>query len=215
MSTVYMSAVYLPLLLSAATLLICIISFVYLKSYLKRRTRLQFLREEVLSEIREEVTKILRAIDETTERDISLIEEREKELKSLLDEIEKRLKVYIREMETRKEADEVYAKAASQVSQNDGTYLELGKNRYRINTKETVAAETEPQYQYTAFPLPAFSVKPEEGPLSEYIPTTAEQIRELLRAGFPAPVIASRLGISIAEAEFAAALYERRDNDQN
>ena len=203
MSAVYMSAVYLPLLISAATLLICIVSFLYLKSHLKRKTNLQYLRNEVLSEIREEVNMILRAIDEATERDISLIKERENELKSTLEEIDRRLKVYIREIESQKKADEIYAQAAAAVPaeqappapQNDGTYLELGKQRYKPAP--------------AAFPLPDFSVKEKEGPS-----TTAEKIRELLQMGFPAQAIASRLGISIAEAEFAAALYERALNEQ-
>ena len=193
----YMSAVYLPLLISSATLIICIFSFIYLRTLLKSRTSKQFLKDEVLTEIREEVNMILGAIDEATERDISLIKERENELKSLLDEIDKRLKLYIREMENYREADEVYNKALAAspppLQQNPGTYTELGKNR-----------------NMAAFPLPEFTVKSDEGEKTAPGPSsTADQIKELLRAGFPPPLIASRLGISISEVEFAAALYER------
>ena len=73
-----------------------------------------------------------------------------------------------------------------------------------------------------AFPLHGFSVKKEipaetagEGKMppedsSQADPVSA-QIHSLVRAGLSAPLIASHLGISIAEVEFAAALLERRD----
>ena len=198
-------------------------SFIYLRSYLKRRTG----QERILSEIREEVNGILRSIDETTDRDISLIEEREKNLKSLLEDIDKRLKIYIREMEQRREADEAYA-ALTQPPQKTETvspeqsmdaYLELGKNRYRVEGQEIPEEdESEGESTGSAFPLPRFRIKQPgqveatESPIDVSVSLpVGEQILELVRAGFTPPVIASRLGLSIAEVEFATALLERRD----
>ena len=239
-----MPVLYLSLLFSAFAFVICVFSFFYFRSYLRRRTG----QERILSELREEVDKILRSIDETTDRDISLIEEQEKKLKSLLEEIEKRLKVYVRELEKRRDAEDVSAQAAvgRRLQRNEGTYQELGKNRYRLNGQggaqpaESAPAAAAPVNPATpaspaetglwegagtsaatspGFPLPSFRVKPSGQPeAAETAETTAvapppvgERVRELVRAGFAPPVIASRLGLSIAEVEFAVALLERRD----
>ena len=234
------NAVYVALLVSIASFLISVFSLFYFKSYLKRRTG----QERILSELRDEVNKILKSIDETTDRDISLIEEREKNLKLLLEDIEKRLKVYIREMEKRRESEDAYAalsravppvmpdiKEAVSVSsgplppgQDDRTYHELGKNRYRMSgqlpsqTDNSAPMETAKNSPGTkpedSFPLPNFKVKPEEASVQQpgETPAVGARIRELMKAGFASSVIASRLGISIAEVEFAAALLERREN---
>jgi hypothetical protein len=212
---------YLSLLFSALALGISFFSLFYFRSYLKRRTG----QERILAEMRDEVNNILRTIDETTERDISLVEERENNLKSLLNDIEKRLKVYVREMEKLQGSEKAFAaltlkKPDAPVSPDhaEKIYRELGKNRFRFDAltqnSETVA-EPPPVYsaarsqsnQNQAFPLPAFSIKPENSSSA----TVGEQVGELLRAGFSVPVIATRLGFSIAEVEFAAALLERRE----
>ena len=210
----------MPLLFSVSALLISVLSFIYLRSLLKRRTA----QERILSEIREEVNRILKTIDETTERDISLVEERERSLKALLDEIDRRLKLYIREMEQRKSADESYAALTEKksakpesVSPEKGAeaYLELGKNRYRLGGQPEEEAAQEPEAPGSSFPLPRFRVKnpgASEAVVSPEEPVpVGEQIRSLIRAGFSVPVVASRLGLSIAEVEFATALLERRD----
>ena len=200
---------YIILLLSALAFVISVFSFFYFRTYLRRRTG----QERILSELREEVDNILSSIDKTTERDISLIEEREKKLKSLLEEIEKRLKVYIREIDRRRDAEETHAALA---------YQELGKNRYRSGAQgvpqPVEPAAAAPLTPNPAFPLPSFSVKPSGQAEADGTAATAaspppvgEQIRELVRAGFAPPVIASRLGISITEVELATALLERRD----
>jgi len=213
---------YLPLLLSALAFVISVFSLFYFRSWLKARTG----QARILAEMREEVNSILVSINETTDRDISLIEEREKNLKALLEDIEKRLKVYVREVEVRRGAEEAYR--------------ELGKNRYRppqtANGKPDLNDELEggepetrreavqqkrngdtrdaaPQAKpKKAFPIPEFEVKSESvsGLPQENPPPLGEQVLSLVRAGFSVPVIASRLGISIAEVEFAAALLERK-----
>jgi DNA-directed RNA polymerase subunit N (RpoN/RPB10) len=186
----------LSFLFSLFALAISVFSFFYFRSYLKRRTS----QERILSELQEEVNFILKSINEITDRDITLIEGREKELKSLLEEIEKRLKTYIREMDQARNAEEVYQ--------------ELGKNRYKINRQlvlqdaESEKASGKEKAPEAAFLLPDFELKTAPEPSS----SIKEQIHSLLRSGFSETVIASRLGISIAEVEFAAALLERRDS---
>ena len=213
-----MPSVYLALLFSVLSFTVSIFSFIFFRSYLNRRTS----QERILAEIQEEVNSILKSIDETTDRDISLIEEREKNLKSLLEEIDKRLKVYIREIHIRREAEDAFAALSpkppdkSSPAQGERTYQELGKNRYRL--EEAGHGDN----SNPAFPLPRFRVKQgssseprlaETAGIPETVsppPSVDDQIRELIRAGFTAPVIASRLGISISQVEFAEALMERR-----
>ena len=192
-----MNPIGLSFLFSILALIISVFSLFYFRSYLKRRTS----QERILSELQEEVNIILKSINEVTERDITLIEEREKELKSLLAEIEKRLKTYIREMDQTRNVEEVY--------------LELGKNRYRINKQlalqasesEKAAEKEKASEAAAAFPLPDFDLKTE--PDTSPAPSISDQIHSLLRSGFSEAVVASRLGISIAEVEFAAALLGR------
>jgi len=186
-----MAAVYLPLLISASALLISIVSFIFLKSYLKHRTG----QERILAEFRQEVNSILKSIDETTDRDISLLEDREKRLKSLLAEVDKRLVLYIREMEQRSKAEKVHAALPALNKKPAATYESLGKKRYKgsVSPEEPPKTEQKPE----ADPAPA--------------PSASEQIRSLMRSGLTDSAIASRLGISIAEVEFVAALLERRD----
>ena len=58
-----------------------------------------------------------------------------------------------------------------------------------------------------AKPAPPETVPVFTGELSQ-----EDQLRELIRSGFSPQVIASRLGISISEAEFAVALQERKNS---
>jgi len=199
------NTVTLLFLFSVTALIISVFSFFYFRSYLKRRTS----QERILAELQEEVNFILKSINETTERDITLIEGREKDLKSLLEEIDKRLKIYLREMDHARNAEEVYR--------------ELGKNRYKMNrhlARQAAEAENKIEAQKEAesgdaFPLPDFDLKKEAdtSPAPQAAaPSIGEQIHSLLRSGLSEAVIASRLGISIAEVEFASAILERRSS---
>ena len=193
-----MAALYFPLLISIGSFIICLFTFVYLRSYIKRKTEIKSIKDGLISDIREEITQLLSTMDETTERDISLIEERKKELKEFLSSIdasindmEKRLKLFLRESEMRENSAALSGALQSSTMQEE--YQNLGKMRHKAGA---------------TFPIPEFIVKEEEK--RENAPIT-EQIKELLMAGFSPAVIASRLGISIAEAEFAAALYEGKN----
>ena len=110
-----------------------------------------------------------------------------------------------------------------------------GSGSSRISA-DTYPENLLPPDSLPAFPLPGFKVKTEPafGPSSTgtFEPSvnlgqtspqedssgqaslrqspSGGQIRELIRAGFSPAIIASRLGISIAEVEFAAALLERQ-----
>ena len=219
-STFQVSAVYLAILLSGTAFLITLFSLFYLKAYLKRRTG----QERILSEMRDEVNSILKLIDETTERDISLIEEREKVLQDLLADIEKRLKTYVREMERQKASEEVAIKNYQDLGKKQlgaqnlaGAYqadhaIEQQTVEKQVSAKQVPAELGSAESgSVSSFPLPDFKVKADTASSRENNNTGAK-IRELLQAGLSAPIIASRLGVSISEVEFAEALMERREN---
>jgi hypothetical protein len=178
-----------PLLASTASLVFCLLAFLYFRSYIKKRTG----REAILSEIREEVNRMLARIDEITEQDVSLLEEKEKSLRGLLEEIDKRVKVYTGDLERSLSSEKAYR--------------ELGKAmRFSVEKEEAPLKEVPKEAPNEApkeAPLEARPKKPVRDSLNE-------QIRELARSGLSAKIIASRLGISISEAEMAVALLERR-----
>jgi hypothetical protein len=170
-----------PVFASSASLVFCLLAFLYFRSYIKKRTG----REAMLSEIREEVNRILARIDEITEQDVSLFEEKEKSLRGLLEETDKRIKVYTRDLERSLSSEKAYR--------------ELGKAmRFSVGKEETPLKDLPKEA-----PLEARPEKPVRDSLNE-------QIRELARSGLSAKIIASTLGISISEAEMAVALLERR-----
>jgi hypothetical protein len=184
-----------PLFFSLASLVFWFFSFLYLKAYIARRTS----QEEILSDIRDEVNRLLLRIDEITDKDISLLEDREKRLKALLEETDKRLKVYTKELE----------KSATVRK----TYQELGNSLRKSPppVQTPVVQHGQPrEEQKEAAPAPSPQSSGEILDEKAAPETVNEQIRNLALAGFSTPVIASRLGISISEVELAIALLERK-----
>ncbi|MCL2832223.1 MAG: hypothetical protein FWD78_03550 [Treponema sp.] len=211
-----------PYIVSIAGFIVACFSFIYLRSYINKKTSY----DSTLREVRDEVNRIIKNIDEITDKDISLIEDREKRLKEILEDTEKRLGLLTRELDRRETAEK--------------TYREMGKNPARIidtlkTFKSAPSAEPAlspavqqasppaaalPQTAALTVAAPQSVISPAPQPaVQSALPQPAappaipleEQIRELARSGFPAQAIASRLGISIAEAEFAVALQMRRE----
>jgi hypothetical protein len=166
---------------SLASLLFCFFSFLYLRAYIRRSVN----QEESINAVKDEVNRIIRRIEEVTDRDISLIEDKEKTLKAILEEADKRIKVYTKELEKGWNAQK--------------TFQEVGFSRPLVFTppreEEQEAAPRPPAGQMDEKAAPE---------------NMNEQIRNLALAGFSPLVIASRLGISISEVELAMALLERK-----
>lgn len=163
----------------------CVIFFIWCRSYLKRRTG----EERILADFRDEVNEILAEIDEKTDRDSLLVEERIARLKKILDDTDKRIALYVRELENR--------------GKQEQTYAELGKNRLRIINPP----EPEPRSEASALPVALPVPKPQRPrksrPKKQPVP---QQAAEMARGGLSPGLIASHLGISISEAELAAAM---------
>ena len=190
------SAYVFALFLSSFAFLLSLFSFFFFKFYLKRRTS----KERFFSEMQDEANGIVKRINEITDRDISLIKERENDLRTLLKETEKRITVYNKELEKTKEADIVYEQLRSQGM----SYQEIGENRFRLNFEVLAESKDESAKE----PVPESSVAGEAALkiVTEDKPSMREQIISLVNAGFTAPIIASRLKVSIAQVELAVAL---------
>ncbi|AEF85334.1 conserved hypothetical protein [Treponema primitia ZAS-2] len=119
----------LSILLSAASLIICGFSFIYLQSYLRRRTGA----ERILADFEEEVDKIIAGIDAATDRDITLLEDKAKSIKALLETLDRRIAAYARELERRNTQESALNTLAGEGSkktaalQTEKNYAALGR----------------------------------------------------------------------------------------
>jgi len=159
-------------------------AFAWFRSYIKKHTG----GAALLEEINEEVNRLLLRIDETTNRDITLIEERERQLKNILLETER--KIYI----LREEFGELNKKEKERE-------VKIAEEKLKAENNTAEKAE-----EVLVFP---FAKEKKETPVPVPQPVSVK-IRELANSGFTAEVIASKLGISISEAELALALINRK-----
>jgi hypothetical protein len=189
-----------PVIISLASLMFCVLSFFYFRFYIKRRTS----QEQILRDIREGVDEILTEIDRITDEDILLIEERENKLRGIIEEADRRMKVYAEGLSRRWTAAEAYA--------------ELGRKGGRVRPEGKAPADESAAAVRRGPPLPeaaGFSGAPPPGAApsaegaGEAPPRSlGERARELAGSGLSPRIIASRLGVSIAEAELVLALQE-------
>jgi hypothetical protein len=111
----------LSYLFSALALMISVVSFFYLRFYIRKRTAMDM----IASNVREEVQRIINEIDRVTDRDSELVEERvrqfnaemeqrTKQLNTVLDEADRRIGVLSREVDVHVRRDDAYAERGKQ-----------------------------------------------------------------------------------------------------
>jgi len=174
-------------LFSSLALLVSVLSFFYLRAFVKRRTDAG----RIPADTREEVRRIINQIDDITYRDGELVGERVKSLKALLEEADRRIAVFRRETEGRKRRDALYS--------------ELGRTlprpapepeREEGRTQEVRAAEAERMGARAAGTPSAV----------RNAALKKEEVLKLAASGFSPAFIASRLNMTIAEIEMILAL---------
>jgi hypothetical protein len=206
--------VAVPLILAAASLILSGFSFLFCFAYLKRRTG----RERILVELNDEIDRLIRDVNEITNRDTLLVEDRVKTLKALLEDTDRRIALLAGEVSHRYTQEDVN--------------VELGKLRGSISEpKLTDSASASPPAASNPPPAavvspPAAGTEKERQPPSQTYsprvvrravpivpkpPPFAEQAAGLYRAGFSPDIIAVRLGAALSEVELAIALAERRN----
>jgi hypothetical protein len=212
----------LSLVFSAASLILCGFSCIFLLGYLRRRTGAR----RILEDFEEEVNRLIAGIDAAADRDITLLEDRSAAVKAMLETLDRRLAAYARELE-RREKQEAALEAlapedADRGARTEGAYAALGRgirSSLRVNPPEPPA----PPAGSAAAPLetaeqpgpadPSGAGAPSSGPrfvrpsapVRSGMPL-AEQARELYRNGFSPETIAVRLGATLAEINLALAL---------
>jgi hypothetical protein len=188
---------------SAASLILWAFTFVYFHVRINKISR----GEDLLSGYRKETARLIAEIDSATERDSRIVEDRIESMKTVLEDIKKRTGIYVRELEKRQGGERLYS--------------ELGKKQVIIPTPdEKIEENAPPDYQIppagqenTREPSgrtkagEAVPKKPPYGSPPEDPRILRERFSELARQGFSAEIIASKLGISVSEAELAMALF--------
>jgi hypothetical protein len=206
----------LPLIFSAASLLFCGFFFFYFHRYLRRRTS----HENILAECEDAVARLEAQIDAVTDRDARLVEERIRSLKKLLEDVDRRISLLSRIEDQRKPAalyNSLGNRVAFSASSSPGAFSDTvpppapasGPAASAIADtvpRDTVPARTNPADTLPAASPPAPVPDPSPAPLPEPggdIRPLVERVAELDRAGFSPELIASRLGVSVSEAELA------------
>jgi hypothetical protein len=160
------------LIISILNLAFCFFFFTYFRWYIKRRTSV----DEILSEYRTEVYKLIAQIDSATDRDSLLVEDRIKKFKAIIEEADKRISVYARELERSRSGEALYRN--------------LGRGiRAALKTEELPQAEKPPE-------APPPAAQPSKRQIRSQIEALASQ-------GIAPHEIASRLNISLSEVELA------------
>ncbi len=170
----------IAIIFSIMSLVLWAISFIYLRYYVSHRTS----HEKILSDLQNEVGRLVADIDAATDRDLSLIEDRVKALKALLDDTDRRIVSYRRELDRRVTEEQAYA--------------ELGRRRRPVSQEPIVIKEQETP-QSIEIKSPRFIRSARE--LNPKPPPISEQVLDLYRASIDPALIATKLGITIAEVE--------------
>ncbi|MDR1047876.1 MAG: DUF2802 domain-containing protein [Treponema sp.] len=204
----------LLIIFSAASLILWAFTFVYFHVRINKISR----GEDLLSGYRKETARLIAEIDSATERDSRIVEGRIEsmktaleDMKTVLEDIKKRTGIYVRELEKRQEGERLYSELGKKqviIPTPDEKFEENAPPDYQIpptgqeNTREpserTKAGEAVPK-------------KPPHGSPPEDPRILRERFSELARQGFSAEIIASKLGISVSEAELAMALFGGED----
>jgi hypothetical protein len=197
----------LSVILSAASLLVCGFTFIYLQAYLRRRTGA----ERILSDFEEEVNRIIAGIDAAADRDITLLEDKAKSIRALLETLDRRIAAYARELD-RRNTEESALNALGREPGSDkgvrteGAYAALGRglrSSIKVNPEEPPrqtppeGQSAQPRFIRSANPVNAGTPLP-------------EQVLELSRNGLSPDTIAAHLGVTLAEVDLALAMSARK-----
>jgi hypothetical protein len=207
----------MPLVLSAASLCLCVIGFFFFRRYIERKTAAR----ELLADYRTEVYRLIAEIDAAADRDSLLVEERIKTLKQLLEDTDRRISVYMRELQRSRAGEAMYSNLGR------GIRAALDSRPPQLETPtlaEPPASQNTPTSQELPFPQePTASLKPpisQKQPPQEPAASPAKrkpkkitkikvQIAEMSAEGLSPAEIASRLNLSLTEVDLALNLMRR------
>ncbi|OHE74644.1 MAG: hypothetical protein A2413_19040 [Treponema sp. RIFOXYC1_FULL_61_9] len=200
--------------IAALVLILWASSFLYFRSYLRKRTGV----ERILSDLREETGKLIAEIDAATDRDVTLVEDRVKALRALIEDADKRVSNFAREVERRGAEERAYSELGRRARRYQPSHEPALGDLPESSAARTPSAAPVP---VLVPPTPAAPAESELPPAprfrrseTEIVPKNLpfpERVAELHRAGFSADLIAKRLRSTVAEVDLAIALAGRMD----
>lgn len=194
-------------------------SFLYLRSYTRRRTDPR----RVLADYAEEAERIAATIDAATDRDARLVEARIKTLRSLLEDTDRRLATFAREMDRRTGEDLSRVQISTPLppvsapKQDASAAPSSGEQGAQPSKTAIPAAAVVNELPFDREPLVSASsvssvslpaIRKAARPIQPAPPTFPEQVSALHRKGMSVDLIAQTLNAAQAEVEFAVALVE-------
>jgi hypothetical protein len=198
----------IPLVFSTASLLFCGFFFLYFHRYIRRRTS----RENILAECGDAVARLEAQIDAVTDRDALLVEERIRSLKKLLEDVDRRISLLSR-IEDQRKPTALYNSLGNRMRFSDPGAPSSSPEAAVFSGPDTVPAPAAPVSAPVASAMvnevPRDTV-PSPAPVPEPggdLRPLVERVAELDRAGFSPELIASRLGVSVSEAELAVTVF--------
>jgi hypothetical protein len=193
------------LFIAALSLGLSLFSFFFFLSYLRRRTS----RERVLGEFRDEIDRMIAEIDNATDRDAALVEDRITSLRTMLEDTDKRITLYARELERRQSQERAYRELGNPRPVNAPASAVTAPPRGSASPDKSPASPAAVPGPDPREPAPPRFVRAPRR-VEPKPPPCAEQVAELYRGGFSADLIASRLGVALAEVDLAIAILESR-----
>ncbi|MDR1212043.1 MAG: hypothetical protein LBK40_07425 [Spirochaetaceae bacterium] len=182
----------------SGVLILWALSFLYFRSYIKRRTA----SGRILTAFRDEVDQLVAEINAATDRDLSLIEDRVTSLRGLLDDADKRIKLQHTELERHNAQADAYAALGRRYVVKNGP-VPAPESPAPEQPDETGPVPGAPsQTRRPRFIRSSIQIEPKEAPF-------AERVMDLYRGGFSPGLIAGKLGSTIAEVDLVIALRPR------
>lgn len=200
------------------TLVVDVGGFLLVYTLLRDRVRRATSAAAQMAELREEVSRLVVELNQTTERNVALLEDRISGLSDLLAAADRKIALLQREIEKHDVGVKVYSKLAEGASGSAAPQRQ-GPSR------ETLAREAlpqEPPRQEPPRQEPRLSVelseRVEEGRKrtepSAGAPSPKADVHQkvvmLSRSGFSAPLIAARVGMPLGEVELIISLERQR-----
>ena len=176
------------------TLVVDIGGLLLLYALLRDRVRRATSAAAQMAELREEVSRLVVELNQTTERNVALLEDRISGLSDLFAAADRKIALLQREIEKHDVGAKVYSKLAEGASNPAGQprqapllSVELSERDAEGRTRTDAAAGA---------PLPKMDVH--------------QKVVMLSRSGFSAPLIATRVGMPLGEVELIISLERRR-----
>jgi hypothetical protein len=183
----------IPLIFSSASLLFCGFFFIYFRRYIRRRTS----HDSILADCEDAVARLEAQIDAITDRDAQLVEERIKNLKKLLENVDRRISLLSRIEDQRKPAEVLYNFPGNRIPFPGPAALNTESGDKAFSGPGPVDTPLTPP------PAPEDSAPASVPEYGEDTRSLVDRAAELDRAGLSPKLIASRLGVSVSEAELA------------